>query len=270
MKKQNSLFNPFANSELQKTMEHISKLEKEYVKIAFSSDAFFRPFADLQESIVSSYQKMFRSCFQIAEISAVTRIDELSDKITASIYEILKESIENSSSFQSLNLDLSDLQPKLLNIPTPPAVSDNLTDAGFVVLDASGIENYDLPESVAVTLSPDRKKMTAIDFIKLILVVLGALSNIHSLLPSAPSDTEIKSLQMQEAQNALLETGNQILSDLFRDIDLSMSNVSDSLQSLKETVEEQNSDISALKEAVRSLQQSSDNTKESLNTVPED
>lgn len=270
MKKQNQLFNPFVNPKLQKSMERISKLEKEYVKIALSSDAFLRPFADLQESIVSSYQKMFRSCFQIAEMSAASCIDELSGKITASIYEILKESIENSPSFHSLNLDLSGLQPKLLNVPVPPAVSDNLTDAGFVVLDASGVETCGLPESVAVTLSSNRKKMTAIDFIKLLLIILGALADLHSLLPSAPSDAEIKSLQIQEAQNILLETGNQILSDLFHDIDLSMSNVSDSLQSLKETVEEQNSDISALKEAVHSLQQSSDNTKESLNTVPED
>ncbi len=270
MKKHNQLFNPFANPELQKSMERISKLEKEYVKAAVSSGMLSSTFANLQESIALPYRQIFQSCLQIAEISTVSQMDRLSSEITASIYESLRIGIENSPSFQSLNLKLSDSPPKPLDIPVSSNGSDDLIDTGFVILNASAVENYNLPEAVATTTSPGRKRMTVIDFIKLIAFIIGVISDVHSLLPSSPSDVEVKSLQIQEVQNTLLQTGNQILSDLFRDIDLSLSNVSDSLQSLKETVEEQDSELSSLKEAVDSFQQCSDSTKESLNTVPED
>ena len=93
------------------------------------------------------------------------------------------------------------------------------------------------------------------------------LSDLHSLLPSP--DSEEKALQIEEAQTELLQSGNQFLSDLFQDIDLSLSNVSDSLQSLKETVEEQHSALSSLEESVDLLQKKIDNMNESGNTVSE-
>ena len=76
-------------------------------------------------------------------------------------------------------------------------------------------------------------------------------------------------LQVEEVQTELLQSGNQFLSDLFQDIDLSLSNVSGSLQSLKETVEEQSSEFSSLKESVDLLQENIDNMNKSENTAPE-
>ena len=270
MKKQNNFFNPFANPELQKSMERLSKLQQEYAKIVISSGMLSDSFANLQESIALPYRQLFQSCIQFAGISTISRMDELSSKITAAIYESLKISIENSPSFRSFNLKLPDFSPEPLDIPISSDVSNEVADAGFVILNASAVEDYGLPESVATTTSPGRRKMSVIDFVKLIAFIIGILSNLHNLLPSAPSEAEVKELQMQEVQNELLQIGNQVLSDLFRDIDLSMSNVTDSLQSLKETVEEQGSDLLEMKEAVNSLQQISDTVKEPSNTATED
>ncbi len=252
---------------LTETMKQISKLQTEHIKTAFSSGALLASFSNLQEMMVAPYRQMLQSCIQIVNEYTMSSMNQLSEQMVHSLYESFSLSLKNSPIFQSLNLDTTRLTPTLLNISASSSKSETISDAGVVILNASAVEIFNLPESVAATTSPGRRKMSVIDFIKLIICVIGVLSDLHSLLPSP--DAEEKALQIEEAQTELLQSGTQFLSDLFQDIDLSLSNVSDSLQSLKETVEEQHSELSSLKESVDLLQEKIDNMSESGNTVPE-
>lgn len=254
---------------LDKTMEQFSKLQTEYIKTTFSSDPVLASFSNLQETIVASYRQMFQSCIQIVNESTIRSMNQLSEQMVHSLYESFYHSLKNSPAFQSLNLDTVRLTPKLLNVSSSSSKSEGISDAGTVILNASAVEIFNLPESVATTTSPGRRKISAIDFIKLIICVISVLSDLHSLLSSTSSDSEAKMLQVEEVQTELLQSGNQFLSDLFQDIDLSLSNVSGSLQSLKETVEEQSSEFSSLKESVDLLQENIDNMNKSENTAPE-
>lgn len=255
------------NKALNQTMKQISKLQTECIKTVFSSGAALASFSNLQEMMVAPYRQMLQSCIQIVNESATYSMNQLSEQMIHSLYESFCLSLKNAPAFQSLNLDTARLTPQLLNISTSSSNSEVMSDAGVVILNASAVENLNLPESVAATTSPGRRKMSVIDFIKLIICVIGVLSDLHSLLPSP--DSEEKALQIEEAQTELLQSGNQFLSDLFQDIDLSLSSVSDSLQSLKETVEEQHSALSSLEESVDLLQKKIDNMNESGNTVSE-
>lgn len=150
-----------------------------------------------------------------------------------------------------------------------PERQDNYPDNDFVIADEAAIKTYDLSDDIAISVGNNRIKISTSNFIALISLITQLIFGIISMLPSSPTETETKQMQAEETQIILLQSQNQILRDLFHNIDLSSSSQAEVLQSLKESVEAQNTAISDLEESVDLLQQSLDNTSESENTEAE-
>ena len=109
-------------------------------------------------------------------------------------------------------------------------------------------------------------------FISIIsLLVSIILSTSIALYQSSqgPTKSETQQIQLDETQNALLQTQNQLLYDLLHSIDTSSSSESGSLQSLKKAVEEQNLHLSRIEKSLDSIEKSLDNNASSGNTESE-
>ena len=142
----------------------------------------------------------------------------------------------------------------------------------YVTLDKDSIETFEIPESIAIPLGKYRVKMSTDVFISIIsLLVSIILSTSIALYQSSqgPTKSETQQIQLDETQNALLQTQNQLLYDLLHSIDTSSSSESGSLQSLKKAVEEQNLHLSRIEKSLDSIEKSLDNNASSGNTESE-
>lgn len=146
---------------------------------------------------------------------------------------------------------------------------DKLPIDDYVAVDKSVVKEYNIPDSIAIPIGHNRIKIKTSDFIALIALISQFIFAIISLIPSVPTEIETKQIQAEEAQILLLESQNQMLCDLFHNIDLSSSSQAEFLHSLKESVEAQGSAISDLEESLDSIQQSLDNMSESESTESE-
>lgn len=143
----------------------------------------------------------------------------------------------------------------------------------YVIFDESAINEYEIPDTIAIPLGFGRIRMKTSDFISVLLTVISIVVTIFTTVmsrPTSPTEAEQKQIEIQEFQNQLLQSQNQMLSQLLSNIDLSSSSQAEALQALKESVEAQKSAIFDLKESLGSLQQSIDNMKSSENTASED
>ncbi|MBN2930333.1 MAG: hypothetical protein JTJ12_23620 [Eubacterium sp.] len=145
-------------------------------------------------------------------------------------------------------------------------------DNDYVILDKSLVETYEIPESLAIPLGKYRVKMSTDVFISIISLLVSIILSISIALYQSnqgPTESETQQIQLDETQNVLLQTQNQLLYDLLHSIDTSSSTESESLQSLKKEVEEQNLHLSRIEKSLDSIEKSLDNNALSDNTESE-
>lgn len=145
-------------------------------------------------------------------------------------------------------------------------------DNDYVILDKSPIETYEIPESLTIPLGKYRVKMSTDVFISIISLLVSIILSISIALYQSnqgPTESETQQIQLDETQNALLQTQNQLLYDLLHSIDTSSSSESESLQSLKKEVEEQNLHLSKIEKSLDLIEKSLDNSALSGNTESE-
>ena len=225
------------------------------------------PASSIGKSILESYIKGFTSSAGKWDTSSLVSAAALSGNIA-------KQSIEISSAAGIAHLVSEELTKSISSsfntesantFETPP-------NEDYVTLDKDSIETFEIPESIAIPLGKYRVKMSTDVFISIIsLLVSIILSTSIALYQSnqSPTESETQQIQLDETQNALLQTQNQLLYDLLHSIDTSSSSESGSLQSLKKAVEEQNLHLSRIEKSLDSIEKSLDNNASSGNTESE-
>lgn len=204
-------------------------------------------------------------------------LTELSHNISKEMIDTLKISFDASVISNELTESIRRIciAPELVSVLNghtynfPEDLGGLPTDDDFVTVDETAVKTYELSDSIAIPIDNNRIKISTSNFIALVSLIIQFVLSIISMIPSAPTESETKQIQAEETQILLLESQNQILCELFHNIDLSSSSQAEVLQSLKENVEAQNTAISDLEESLDSIQQSLDSMSESENTETE-
>lgn len=149
--------------------------------------------------------------------------------------------------------------------------SDFSLNDDYVLFDKSSIKTYEIPDSLVVPFGKNRVKMRTDFFIAIISLFLSIIGTSIAVLQffQDTNTTNTQIIQLDEPQNALLQTRNQLLYDLLHSIDTSSSSESESLQSLKKEVEEENLHLSKIEKSLDSIEKSLDNNALSDNTESE-
>lgn len=242
-------------------------------KTLYDSLALSRTMQNLINEMMRPYQEFSKTITQSFS-------DSLAE-FSRSIAEEMANTIKSSLDLSLINKELAEsirrmyIAPDLINV-TKEHTYDFLEDLGglpvdndFVTVDEAAVKEYDISDSIAIPIGHNRIKMKTSDFIALVSLISQLIFAIIGLIPSAPTEAEMKQRQAEETQILLLESQNQILRELFHNIDLSSSSQAEFLQSLKESVEAQSTAISDLEESLDSIQQSLDSMSESENTESE-
>lgn len=226
------------------------------------------PASGIGKSILESYIKGFTSSTGKWDTSSLVSAAALSGNIAkqsieissaAGIAHLVNEELTKSIS-SSFNTESANTFEKFF----PP-------NEDYVTLDKDSIETFESLSRV-IPLGKYRVKMSTDVFISIIsLLVSIILSTSIALYQSSqgPTKSETQQIQLDETQNALLQTQNQLLYDLLHSIDTSSSSESGSLQSLKKAVEEQNLHLSRIEKSLDSIEKSLDNNASSGNTESE-
>lgn len=227
------------------------------------------PASSIGKSILESYIKGFTSSAGKWDTSSLVSAAALSGNIA-------KQSIEISSAAGIAHLVSEELTKSISSSFNTESANtfENFfpPNEDYVTLDKDSIETFEIPESIAIPLGKYRVKMSTDVFISIIsLLVSIILSTSIALYQSSqgPTKSETQQIQLDETQNALLQTQNQLLYDLLHSIDTSSSSESGSLQSLKKAVEEQNLHLSRIEKSLDSIEKSLDNNASSGNTESE-
>lgn len=229
------------------------------------------------QNLSSEILRPYHELLEIVPQSFSTSLTEFANKIAKEMSDTISVSFSNSLNSKEFNESFRQMftVPCLIKVIKehtyvfPENLCELSEDDDFVIADESVAKEYKVPDSIAIPIGHNRIKMKTSDFIALIALIIQFIFAIISSFPSAPTEAEVEQIQAEEAQIFLLESQNQILRNLFHNIDLSSSSQVKFLQSLKESVESQNSAISDLEESLDSIQQSIDNMNESGNTESE-
>lgn len=215
------------------------------------SQEWFDSLAPVMSAFSSNITKKMSESFNIDGI-AHSMTGELSESICSSFDIEFETAFKNSTaSFDESEISLDD---------------------DYVILDKSLVETYEIPESLAIPLGKYRVKMSTNVFISIISLLVSIILSISIALYQSnqgPTESETQQIQLDETQNALLQTQNQLLYDLLHSIDTSSSSESESLQSLKKEVEEQNLHLSRIEKSLDSIEKSLDNSASSDNIESE-
>lgn len=242
-------------------------------KVLYDSLASSRAMQNLIVEMLRPYHKIS----EVATQSISSTLTEFSDNIASKIIDTITISFRNSCDNEELGESFRQFftTPSLVNVLKehtyifPENLDELSEDDDFVIANESVVKEYKVPDSIAIPIGHNRIKMKTSDFIALIALIIQVIFSIISSFPSAPTEVEVKQMQTEEAQIILLESQNQILRNLFHNIDLSSSSQVKFLQSMKESVEAQSFAISDLEESLDSIQQSLDNMNGSDNTESE-
>ena len=248
---------------IQKTLLRTSDLIKDSYLQNIDLPSAIKP---LQESI----RKIVDPCQQLVQI------------ISKEPCDILKPSFELAFTSGDLSDSVRHMIESCIssNIPgtieslkvyAPEDLCSN-PDNDFVTVNESIIKEYDIPDTIAIPIGHGRIRIKTSDFISILGIIASIIVAISiAVIQSKQSSTATEIVQMQsdEIQTRLLQSQNQMFCLLLHDIDLSFSSQAEALQSLKETVEAQNTAISDLGESLDSIQQLTDNMKSSENTASE-
>lgn len=265
-------YNEFSQH-INETLKNMVSSIGESQKLLYDSIAPSRALQSLITEMVRPYHELYGATAQSISFS----LTELSNNIAKEMADTIAASFSNSLKYKELIESLQRIYtaPNLVNVPKEHTYifSEDLgelsEDDDFVTADESVAKEYKVPDSIAIPIGHNKIKMKTSDFIALIALISQFIFAIISSFPSTPTETEVKQIQAEEAQILLLESQNQMLRNLFHNIDLSSSSQAKFLQSLKESVEVQNSAISDLEESLDLIQQSLDNMSEPGNTESE-
>lgn len=266
-----SNYNEFSQH-INETLRNMVNSICESQKVLYDSIAPSRAMQSLITEMVRPYHELYGIAAQSISFS----LTELSNNIAKEMADTIAASFSNSFASKEVSEAFRKMctAPNLINVLKGHTYDfseepDRLPIDDYVTVDKSVVKEYNIPDSIAIPIGHNRIKMKTSDFIALIALISQFIFAIISLIPSVPTEAETKQIQAEEAQILLLESQNQMLCDLFHNIDLSSSSQAEFLQSLKESVEAQSSAISDLEESLDSIQQSLDNMSESENTESE-
>lgn len=229
-----------------------------------SINKMMRPYHELSQKLSEEFSNSFSSLADRLNKQIAEEISKSLDTLQAN--KEFTESIQRMIRLRSV--------PELINIPKEHAydfpddlggLSDDEND--FVTVDESVVKEYEILGDLSFSCGCRRFKINTGNFLALIGIIISLFSFIYQQVSS--DKCEGQNIQVEQTQNQILLLQNQILFDIFRTIDVTSSSQAEELQSLKESVEAQNTAISDLEESLDSIQQSLDNTSESENTESE-
>ena len=260
---------------IQKTLLRTSDLIKDSYLQNIDLPSAIKP---LQESI----RKIVDPCQQLAQPILSESLNELVQIISKEPCDILKPSFELAFTSGDLSDSVRHMIESCISSNIPGTIESLKVYApedlcsrpanDFVTVNESIIKEYDIPDTIAIPIGHGRIRIKTSDFISILGIIASIIVAISiAVIQSKQSSTATEIVQMQsdEIQTRLLQSQNQMFCLLLHDIDLSFSSQAEALQSLKETVEAQNTAISDLGESLDSIQQLTDNMKSSENTASE-
>lgn len=244
-------------SAAQKTQKKIyeSPISSDTIQIILKETT--KPFTSLSQDWVASLAPVMLDfsnsiAYQIVESFNTGSItEEISGSIRSSFNDEFTTAFKSSiSTFEQSDFSLND---------------------DYVLFDKSSIKTYEIPDSLVVPFGKNRVKMRTDFFIAIISLFLSIIGTSIAVLQffQDTNTTNTQIIQLDEPQNALLQTRNQLLYDLLHSIDTSSSSESESLQSLKKEVEEENLHLSKIEKSLDSIEKFLDNNALSDNTESE-
>lgn len=232
-------------SEFPSTYQKIADLDS-VCKMLSSTYASF-PMATLGMKVFEESQKNFTSSIHTFSQIGITSSNFLKTQTTMTgLNSSLGESIVSAA--------LSASELALKNIPISPDFASTLEnnsyesnqEENYILLDQSNIKEYDLFESLAISIGHNcfRIKLdTLIAIISLIITIFSALK---------PSAT-------YQEQLALQKNEVQILSEILDNATPSNSKTALKLESLKESVDEANLHLANIEQSLKELAESENN-----------
>lgn len=261
-------------------LDCINKALENAISPIYQSQKVIYDSLDSTRAVQNTINEMMRPYRELSSFFAQSSslpLEKFSNRFAKEMADTIRTSFDASLATKELIESIRHIciAPEFINVPKghtydfPEDLGGLPADDDFVTVDEVAVKEYEVPDSIAIPIGHGRTKMKTSDFIALLSLISQLILAIIGLLPSAPTEAETKQIQVEEAQIVLLESQNQMLWNLLHDIDTASSSQAEFLQSLKESVEAQNTAISGLEESLDSIQQSLDSMSESENTESE-
>ena len=127
----------------------------------------------------------------------------------------------------------------------------------YVIVDETLVKEWDITESVTVSVGNNRVKMKTSDFIQLLFLIFTALSFTITFIvgridAASEAETSNQKINIEQERNELMKEQNQMLYEFLSSIDASESSQTEAIEELKESVLNLHSDFLELSESVPS------------------
>ena len=162
--------------------------------------------------------------------------------LSASVNRSISKSLKRNPNFKEFSSLLDNMTPELIFSSLSSACDFSETSYKIpqnndcVVLDAAVCETYNLPASIAVPISNQKRQISETNYFAIITLIVAIISGIivptvNSYLQSKPSESEL-------IRNELLHTQNEILEQFVSNTEVSDVKKLKAINELKQSAEE--------------------------------
>lgn len=134
--------------------------------------------------------------------------------------------------------------------------SDTASD-DYVIVDETLVKEWDITESVTISIGNNKVKMKTSDFIQLLGLIITALTFTITFIlgridAASEADASNQIISIEQERNYLIQEQNQLLSEFLSSVDASESSQAKAIEDLKESVLNLHSDFLELSESLPS------------------
>lgn len=236
-----SLKNLFTES-LGQTLESSLKLSSAYLESLTATTSLKSPFTENMTQVLESYKKL--SSVYLESLTAATPLKSLLTESTAQILESIRK-VSSYLDFSSEKIIFPDLSSVDKGVWEVLDNESNFSDDDFITFDEEPIQEWNIPDTIAIPIGNKRMRMKTDIFISIlsgiiIPVLFGVAGLIVDLHDSCiEATTEAQRLEIEQERNNLLRENNNLISqyiDLLMSTDTSNSSEADEIEDWKESL----------------------------------
>lgn len=236
-----SLKNLFTES-LGQTLESSLKLSSVYLESFATASSLKNLFTESMWQVLESYKKL--SSVYLESLTAATPLKSPLAESTAQILESVRKvsSYLDFSSEKIIFPDLSSIDKEVFEVLDKES---NFSDNDVVTFDEGPIQEWNIPETVAIPAGNKRIRMKTDIFIAILSGIIfpmlfwvsGLIVDLHDAYLKA--ETESQRLEIEQERNDLIRESNHLFSqyiDILMSTDTSNSSEADEIEKWKESL----------------------------------
>lgn len=236
-----SLKNLFTES-LGQTLESSLKLSSVYLESFATASSLKNLFTESMGQVLESYKKL--SSVYLESLTAATPLKSPLAESTAQILESVRKvsSYLDFSSEKIIFPDLSSIDKEVFEVLDKES---NFSDNDVVTFDEGPIQEWNIPETVAIPAGNKRIRMKTDIFIAILSGIIfpmlfwvsGLIVDLHDAYLKA--ETESQRLEIEQERNDLIRESNHLFSqyiDILMSTDTSNSSEADEIEKWKESL----------------------------------